>query len=468
MEYNESVTGHNLIFRTIQPERSAYLGLSEEAHRKNQRNMHVNAQVTAVTTMMEVSGNCINGIIYLVMNGLNVKFASSALFMLLHFVVLSYAFLMNTRYNKNRIIEYGWLNVIKNIFGCNSRRAIEVDNDNVKKGNNKEGESTPKCNGGKIKKFRPSIASNIQNVTLKSNIQSNTTKVNNVQDKIDGPKELSVTCITAAREPNISESVFQSSTQMKYTSSSGDIIKPPGVFTISCNEISIVPSISEKNIPLASPIYQPSIENDDNTHPEDIRGPCDMASNVPSISEKDNPIAHQMDQPLFSNINVIHHQLLSASCIATSNVFNDYGKDILSAFQKMNQPSSSNKCKALNASGDTIQYNKEPSISQNRSRIFDKLLSSLDEENTYIYYVMRLVELEESHAKQLNVDTLTDENVNHTIVELPHFLGNPHRRRTMRGNMISYLIEYKNDDDKYKAHFEYFMEMEENFIENGC
>ena len=99
---------------------------------------------------------------YLVMDGLNVKFATSALFMLLHFVVLSYAFLMNTRYNKNRIIEYGWLNVIKNIFGCNSRRTIEAENGNAKKGNSKEGESTPNCDGGKIKNSRPSVANNWQ------------------------------------------------------------------------------------------------------------------------------------------------------------------------------------------------------------------------------------------------------------------------------------------------------------------
>ena len=68
--------------------------------------MHVNAQVTAVTTMMEFTGNCINYIIFLVLGG-HVNFISYALYMFLYFVVLSYAFLMNTRYNKNRIIEYG-------------------------------------------------------------------------------------------------------------------------------------------------------------------------------------------------------------------------------------------------------------------------------------------------------------------------------------------------------------------------
>ena len=427
----------------------------------------MNAQVTAVTTMMEISGNCINGILYLAMNGLNVKFASSALFMLLHFVVLSYAFLMNTRYNKNRIIEYGWLNVIKNIFGCSSRKGFEVENGNAQKSNRKKNKSTPSRDGGQIKKPR-SIPSNTQNVTHKRNVQSNAAKENRVQDKINCPKNLSVTHIAADYEPSISESVFQPSSQMEQSSSSGDNIKPPGVFTISCNEISIVPIISEKIIPPTSSRDHPTIENDIIKQSEAINVSCNVACNVPSLSENENPIGRQMDQPFFSNDNVKHHKVLPVSCNVSSNVFNDKGKDILSDFQKMDEPSSSNKCQVLDVSGNTIQYNKESSISQNRSRIFDKLLSSLDKENIYIYNVMRLVELEEAYANRLNIDTLTDEKANHTIVELPHFLGNPNRRRTMRGNMISYLIEHKSDDDKYKAHFEYFMEMEENFIENGC
>ena len=49
-------------------------------------------------------------------------FAEKMLFMLLHFVVLPYAFLMNTRYNKNRIVLEGWMNVLKNMvisYNCN-------------------------------------------------------------------------------------------------------------------------------------------------------------------------------------------------------------------------------------------------------------------------------------------------------------------------------------------------------------
>ena len=103
------------------------MGLSDDVQRKHERLMHVNAQVTAVTTMMEFSGNCISFVIFIVLGG-HGKFTSSVSIMFLNFVVLSYAFLMNTKYNKNRIIEYGWLNVFKNIFGCNRQNGVSAEN----------------------------------------------------------------------------------------------------------------------------------------------------------------------------------------------------------------------------------------------------------------------------------------------------------------------------------------------------
>ena len=39
--------------------------------------------------------------------------------MTLFLLILPYAYLMNTSANKQRIIDEGWLNVVKNIFGCN-------------------------------------------------------------------------------------------------------------------------------------------------------------------------------------------------------------------------------------------------------------------------------------------------------------------------------------------------------------
>ena len=104
----------------MNPDHSAYLGLSDETHKKNVRTIHVNAQVTAVTTILEFLGNFVNGVIFMVLDGFP-EFTSTALFMQLHLISLSYVFLMNTRYNKNRIIEYGWKNVLKNIISCGKK-----------------------------------------------------------------------------------------------------------------------------------------------------------------------------------------------------------------------------------------------------------------------------------------------------------------------------------------------------------
>ena len=456
-----------MILRTIQPERSAYLGLSQEAHQKNQRNMHVNAQVTAVTTMMEVFGNCINLILYLAMDGLNVKFATSALFMLLHFVVLSYAFLMNTRYNKNRVIEYGWFNVIKNIFGCNNGNGIQVENGSAENVDSKNKDSKLKRHDEKVKKSPVSIVPSTQNVKIKGNVKYNAAKGNKVHDKMQCPDELTVSSPTDANRPQISERASFSASPIKNTSSSSDNIKHPDVFTISCNVTLNVPDISEKAIPLASQMDQPSFTNDDIKHSEIITPSCNTASNIPCVSEKDALPVVEKDQPVTSIDMDKHPELSTVSCNAASNIINKHVKQILPD-TKRDKPSSSNTYKAIKMLSETIQCNNDPAISQNRSRVFDSLLSSLNQEDIYIYNVMRLVQLEEAFANDQNIDVLTDENVNYTIVELPHFLGSLHRRRIQRGNMISNLIEYKNDEDKYQAHFEYFIEMEENFIENGC
>ena len=108
---------HQFISRILEPARNSYLGLSEANQKHNMRTVRVNAQATAVTTILEFLGNFVNAIIFLLMDGF-AEFTSLALFMQLYFVGLSYAFLMNTKYNKNRIIEYGWINIFKNIIYC--------------------------------------------------------------------------------------------------------------------------------------------------------------------------------------------------------------------------------------------------------------------------------------------------------------------------------------------------------------
>ena len=104
----------------MSPRHSEYLGLSNESQVRNAKNVRVNAQVTAMVTIFEVVGMCVIVIAHSLFKqgftGFDLVFQS--LFMLLHFVVLSYAFLMNTASNKNRIIEDGWMNVLKNIVLC--------------------------------------------------------------------------------------------------------------------------------------------------------------------------------------------------------------------------------------------------------------------------------------------------------------------------------------------------------------
>ena len=88
-------------------------------------------------TVLEFFGGCI----FVIMRVSRITlgfggFAQKILFMLLYFVVLPYGFLMNTRYNKNRIIEEGWINVLKNmVLSCKCNgvtpycHANEVSND---------------------------------------------------------------------------------------------------------------------------------------------------------------------------------------------------------------------------------------------------------------------------------------------------------------------------------------------------
>ena len=104
-------------FRQIDPVHSAYLGLNEDTQQNNERKMHINAQVTAVIMMLEFLGNFHIVVIFMEWGELT-RFLISYFFMLLHFLVLSYAHLKNTRGNKNRIIQYVRKEITTEIY-CN-------------------------------------------------------------------------------------------------------------------------------------------------------------------------------------------------------------------------------------------------------------------------------------------------------------------------------------------------------------
>ena len=92
--------------------------------------MKVNAEVTAVITCLETIGNlvCIFLFVFLDLSGYTDLFVSLSLYLL----ILPYTFLMNTRDNKNRVIDDGWINVLKNTFQISSKivmpRGNQIEN----------------------------------------------------------------------------------------------------------------------------------------------------------------------------------------------------------------------------------------------------------------------------------------------------------------------------------------------------
>ena len=100
-------------FRKISP--SSRQVSSDEATKLNMRKLHVNAQITATISIIE----SIITITYTIIVALTVRTSFGTLIniMILYMIIVPYSFLMNTSDNKERIIEIGWMNVVKNIFG---------------------------------------------------------------------------------------------------------------------------------------------------------------------------------------------------------------------------------------------------------------------------------------------------------------------------------------------------------------
>ena len=95
------------------------------------RKMRVNAQITAVTSILEIVGNIVQWAIWILITKF-VGLGSLIQSILLYFVVLPYVFLMNSSHNKNRIIEDGWINVLKNATGTGRtfrirKTAVKID-----------------------------------------------------------------------------------------------------------------------------------------------------------------------------------------------------------------------------------------------------------------------------------------------------------------------------------------------------
>ena len=114
-------------FRKVDPASNAIAaeGLSKSKNEDNMRKMRVNAQITAVTSILEIAGNIVQWAIWILITKF-VGLGSLIQSILLYFVVLPYVFLMNSSHNKNRIIEDGWINVLKNAIGTGPTLRITV------------------------------------------------------------------------------------------------------------------------------------------------------------------------------------------------------------------------------------------------------------------------------------------------------------------------------------------------------
>ena len=91
------------------------------------RKLLVNAQIKAMISLVELLSNV--GYILLVYFTTKTSYITLIQIMMLYMIVLPYAFLMNTSHNKNRIIEHGWKNIVRNIF-VKPNMTISLDNDN--------------------------------------------------------------------------------------------------------------------------------------------------------------------------------------------------------------------------------------------------------------------------------------------------------------------------------------------------
>ena len=81
--------------------------------------LHVNAQVTCMILLLEILFSFIQLALLIIFKAHTFPTLINGIF--LWSIVLPHTFLMNTSHNKRRIIEKGWVNVLRNVFGLAAR-----------------------------------------------------------------------------------------------------------------------------------------------------------------------------------------------------------------------------------------------------------------------------------------------------------------------------------------------------------
>ena len=116
------------------------MSLSRNTQIHNQKLVQVNARVTLVIWILECVANLSFVVIWVLIFG-TTSFFTMTFSMIWYYLIISYTFLMNTSYNKERVIEDGWkiviINSIAGMFCClpkveNSLEKMEMRGKNKK------------------------------------------------------------------------------------------------------------------------------------------------------------------------------------------------------------------------------------------------------------------------------------------------------------------------------------------------
>ena len=110
----------------------------------------------------------------------------------------------------------------------------------------------------------------------------------------------------------------------------------------------------------------------------------------------------------------------------------------------------------------------ETSIDSFRENMIYDLLSSINDEATYTSILMQFIDVEEGYKYGKDIDTFDKNYVQLRIETLPHFVGCRKRKLEMRTAKLQTLLDCHKEIDSYIMYFDQFVDMEENFLENGC
>ena len=413
--------GYFIIFSKIEPSENnrAARSLSKQTQNQNIRTMQVNSQVTAVITIFEAVFQCINMFVYAIIARRHAGIVTLAPAMLLYFVILSYAFLMNTRYNKNRVVEEGWKNVLRNVIGCKNV-AQSVDNHETEESN-------------------------------------------------------------SPHQNKITRSLRHMSSMIRRYGNRKNIVEPlETVKYYKNNDICII----SKNQHLESRIGCKSIDQSIDNHEtgenniprqnKKTRRLRRMLSMIRRYGNRKNTVEPFETVKYYKNddICIISKNQHLESRIGTTDSNLNVGTIDCNLNIPIDEQPCSSKVRAVynNTSSNniSIESHDEKDFVHIRSQILSDLLLNIKDEKNYIDNFKRLIRLEEAYKNGQEFSNLINIREDNPLDTMPHFIGNVNRRVAMRKEMLKTLQRHKNEDDIYEDLFEQFINMEEDFVDNGC